>query len=78
MGTIIRYELPKASDVEIAVFDAPGRRLAVVDRGRKAAGENACRWDGRDASGRLVQSGVYFLRLRASSGEAVRKMVVVR
>lgn len=78
MGTIIRYELPKASDVEIAVFDAAGRRLAVVDRGRKEAGENACRWDGRDASGRLVQSGVYFLRLRASSGEAVRKMVVVR
>ena len=78
MGTIIRYELPKPSDVEIAVFDAAGRRLAVVDRGPKEAGENICRWDGRDASGRLVQSGVYFLRLRASSGEAVRKMVVVR
>ncbi len=78
MGTIIRYELPDPARVEIAVFDAAGRRIAVVDEGPKEAGENVCRWDGRDASGRLVQSGVYFLRLRASSGEAVRKMVVVR
>jgi hypothetical protein len=78
MGTIIRYELPEASAVEIEVFDAAGRRVAVVDRGRKEAGENVCRWDGRDHGGRLVQSGVYFLRLRAASGEAVRKMVVVR
>ncbi len=78
MGTLVRYELPAAAAVEIEVFDAAGRRVAVVERGAKDAGLNVSRWDGRDGNGVLVQSGVYFLRLRSSAGEAVRKMIVLR
>ena len=78
MGTVIRYSLPEPSPVEIAIFDAAGRLIAVLDGGPTRAGENVRHWDGRDRGGALVQSGVYFLRLRTRAGEASRKMIVVR
>jgi hypothetical protein len=78
MGTLVRYELHKASEIEITVFDAVGRRIAIIDRGWKPEGLNMCRWDGRNGNGGLVQSGVYFLRLRSGEGDAVRTMVILR
>lgn len=78
-GTIVVYTLPAAAPVELSVYDAAGRRVAVIDRGWRGAGErHAARWDGRNANGALVQSGVYFLRLRAGASESVRTMVVLR
>ena len=78
-GTIVVYTLPDAARVELAVYDAAGRRIAVIDRGWRDAGDrHAARWDGRDGNGVLVQSGVYFLRLRAGADERVRKIVVLR
>jgi len=41
-------------------------------------GAFAATWDGRDASGHAVGSGVYFYRLRAGEFEAVRKMTRVQ
>jgi len=35
-------------------------------------------WDGRDSEGRLLSSGVYFLRLEGMGMRAVGKMVLVR
>jgi hypothetical protein len=35
-------------------------------------------WDGRDAGGRPVASGVYFYRLQAGADRAVRKMALLR
>jgi hypothetical protein len=56
----IRYTLPVAGKVAIAIDDGQGRRirhlLAEVDR---RAGDNVESWDGRDDSGRLVLPGSY-------------------
>lgn len=78
MGTIASYELPADGTVELSVFDVSGRLVAIVDRGRRQAGVNFVRWDGKDLDGKPVQSGLYFLRLRCDAGVAVRKMVVLR
>jgi len=72
------FALPSASFVELAVYDVSGRRVAVIDRGERGAGESPYRWDGRDSSGGLLASGVYFLRLSSSTGEAVKKIVILR
>ncbi len=50
---------PGAESVE--VFDAGGRRIAVLTR---TGGGAALRWDCRDSSGRLVDSGVYIAKIR--------------
>jgi hypothetical protein len=76
--TTIRYTLPQASDVELAVFGVDGKLVRVLQSGAKPAGTFAATWDGRDDSGRSVASGVYFYRLRAGSFNETRKMVLLK
>lgn len=77
-GSRIRFVLPEAAAVAFAVYDASGRRVATPARGRYAGGEGEVLWDGRDASGRPVAPGVYFVRATASSGAAASTRILVR
>jgi hypothetical protein len=73
-GTAVRYELAAAARVELDVRDVGGRVVRVLARGTRAPGAHVAAWDGRNASGTSVASGVYFARLRLDSGagEAIR------
>jgi hypothetical protein len=64
----------------LAVYDVSGREVAVLMDGVHAAGRYEASWDGRDARGKEVRRGVYFLRLeRGGRGQvAVRKLIKVR
>ena len=76
--TILRYEVGEKGPVELAIFDLQGqlvRRLMsrIQSRGRYEVG-----WDGLNARGEPVASGVYVSRLRVGSSYAgSRKMVLV-
>jgi hypothetical protein len=63
--TSLRFTLAQAADVRLEVYDAAGRRVAVVLDRRLPAGPGAAAWDGADESGRQVGPGVYFYRLSA-------------
>jgi YVTN family beta-propeller protein len=63
--TSLRFTLARAADVRLEVYDAAGRRVAVVLDRRLPAGPGAAAWDGADESGRQVGPGVYFYRLSA-------------
>jgi hypothetical protein len=77
-GTVLSYSLDAPADVELAVYDVAGRRAALIERSSRGAGEYWRPWDGKDEGGRRLSSGVYFLRLKAGSSEAVRKIVILR
>ena len=76
--TTVSFALPEASNVELAVYDISGRRMALIERGREEEGVVNRSWNGKDDHGRPLASGVYFLRLRAETSEAVRKIVILR
>ena len=76
--TTIRFELAEAGPVTLAVFDAQGRRVATLARGFYAAGEHAAAWDGRDATGRPVGSGVYLYRLLVQPVSGGQRQVYIR
>lgn len=59
----------------IDVFDLTGRRIRTLGATR---GTGEVTWDGRDDQGKPAPSGQYFLRVRAESGSAVRKVRIVR
>ncbi len=77
-STTLRFGVRDASPVTLEIFDAVGRRVRTLLRGTRGTGESLVSWDGRDASGRAVASGVYFARLRAAGTSQVRKLVRVR
>jgi hypothetical protein len=74
----LRVGLPKASDVAIEVFDVAGRRVRSELTATLAAGWRDIDFDGRDAVGQTLPSGVYFYRVRAAGETITRKMVIAR
>jgi predicted outer membrane repeat protein len=76
--TTITFALARAEQARIAVHDPSGRRLVVLVDRELAAGTHTVSWNGRDEAGRALPSGSYLVRLETTSGEAVRKAVLVR
>jgi hypothetical protein len=77
-STHIRFSLPSAGAHSLAVYDVSGRRVRVLSEGMREAGIGDVEWDGRDGSGALVPSGVYFYRLEAGSGNLEGRAVLRR
>ena len=83
-STCIVYSIPKATNVELSIYDICSRLIRSLVRGKASAGTYLVRWDGKDSSGKEVGSGVYLYRLRAGPGKGqedfvrVKKMVLVR
>jgi hypothetical protein len=71
-------ELSLAGQVGAEVSDASGRRVWKLREDAFAPGRHVLRWDGRDASGRPVPSGVYFMRVTSGPRSSVLKLVQAR
>lgn len=61
-----------------AVYDVQGRLIKILYKGGMEAGIGTFRWDGTDARGREVGSGVYFCRLDINGASVRKKMVLIR
>jgi hypothetical protein len=67
--TQIRYALPSASHVHLAVYNAAGRLIRTLADSDESAGEGKTKtWDGFTDNGVQAPSGVYVYRLTARSG----------
>jgi hypothetical protein len=77
-GTEIRFEVARTSDVSIKVFNAMGQLVRTLHDGRVEAGKHAVQWDGKNAAGQKVSSGVYFYKMHSDRFNATRKMLVLR
>jgi hypothetical protein len=78
-ATTIRFGVPVSGKVAVEIYDVTGRRVrTLVERVGEAGREHVVQWDGRDASGREMPSGVYFGVLRSESGIVTRKLVLLR
>jgi tetratricopeptide (TPR) repeat protein len=76
--TVIRYKLPTASQVSLKVYDMLGREVATLLYGMKQAGSYSATFDGEK-----LASGVYIIRLVASSEEGksfvqTKKMILTK
>jgi hypothetical protein len=77
-GTVIKFALPERTEVELAVYDLSGRRVATMVKESRGAGVHEERYTLTDDGGKPLPAGVYLYRLTAGSDVAARKMVVVR
>lgn len=78
-GTVrVSFRLPRPARLRLELFDALGRRVAVLAEGAAGMAEQVVTWDGRDATGNRVPPGVYRLRLSAGERSESRPLVLVR
>jgi hypothetical protein len=61
--------------VDLRVFAVDGREVRGLVHDLLPVGAHAVAWDGRDARGRRVPAGVYFLRLEAPGTRFTRRIV---
>ncbi len=81
--TWIPYHLANPSDVRITIYDTRGILVRQLDLGHQHEGyytsrSRAAYWDGRNAVGERVASGVYFYQLQAEGLSYSRRMVIVK
>jgi len=81
-GTTFSFALSEPAAATLEIYDVAGRRVRALVRLAEAPGERSVFFDGRDASGGRLASGVYFARLSvrgpASMEHATRKFSVLR
>jgi hypothetical protein len=76
--TAVRFDLPRPERVRLEILSLAGRRLIVLQDGLLPPGRHEILWDGRDAGGQPVASGVYFYRLIAGSSRMARTMALIK
>ncbi len=77
-GTTIRYQLPAASCVRLGIYDILGRRVRTLVQRQEGAGYHRVVWDGRNAAGAPVSSGVYFYVLQTEGFVKRLRMMIVK
>jgi flagellar hook assembly protein FlgD len=75
---LLSYRLDAPATVRLAVYDLAGRCVRVLVHAVEARGDHSCIWDGRDAQGRRVAAGVYWLRLEAGDRHASQPVTLHR
>jgi len=76
--TSIKYDMPKAGDVQIAVFNVLGQRVTDLINGYQEAGSHEVVWNGKDDAGSSVASGIYFYRIKTSEFSDTKKMLLMK
>ena len=81
--TWIPFKLAQNEDVTINIYNVKGQLIRTLHVGDKKAGvymtkNKAVYWDGQNATGEAVSSGIYFYRLQVGEFSATRKMVIVK
>ena len=81
--TWIPYQLAKPADVTVCIYAADGKLVRTLTLGHQAVGKyyhrsRAAYWDGKNAQGEAVASGVYFYTLTAGDFSATRKMLILK
>jgi hypothetical protein len=77
-STIIDYKLEKESPVDLAVYDLGGRKVAQLVGDVQPAGAHSVVWNGQDADGKVVSTGIYFYRLQTNGQSTTKRMVLLK
>ena len=76
--TEIAFTLDNTSNISLTIFNTLGQKVKVLASGTKNAGSYKVNWDGRDASGATVSTGLYFYTLSDGNNSFTRKMALMK
>ena len=77
-STIISYNLPIDSHVNIAIFDVLGRKVKTLTDQYMKVGKHLIQWNGVNDQGKLVAGGVYIYKIQSGDYKESKKMILVK
>jgi hypothetical protein len=76
--TILRYDLPEDTQVNITIYDIMGREVRTLVNNQQSAGYKSVVWDATNDLGQPVSAGMYLYRISAEEFVQVKKMVLLK
>ncbi|MDZ7314921.1 MAG: T9SS type A sorting domain-containing protein [candidate division KSB1 bacterium] len=76
--TEIRYRVDSAADVSLTIYSLSGKMVKSLFSGFQNEGTFRISWDGRNADGSLVDSGIYICELRIGERTIHHKMTLIK
>jgi hypothetical protein len=77
-STTIQFSVTSAGNVELAVYNILGQRVRTLLNSETAAGSYKVQFDGKDDSGLILSSGVYFYKINTGNFVQTKKMVFLK
>ncbi|MBN2260307.1 MAG: T9SS type A sorting domain-containing protein [Clostridiales bacterium] len=72
-NTNVEYFLPENSDVEISLYDMLGKKIKVLFKGCREAGDHTL-----ETSMSNIAAGTYYYRLEAGNNREIRKCIIIK
>ena len=77
-STVIRFDLPNPADVVLKIYNVRGQEVKTLLNERQSAGRKSVTWDGTDAAGLRVSTGVYVYRIQSDQFSKSKKLVFLQ
>jgi hypothetical protein len=76
--TVIAYDLPKASEVQLIIYNMLGQKVKTLVHGTQEPKQYKILWNGMNEQGEKVASGIYIYQLRTDETVATKKMILMK
>jgi ligand-binding sensor domain-containing protein len=78
MSTTIEFQLNTAKQIKISIFDISGRLVNTILNSTLMPGSYEINWNGKNAVGNYIASGVYFATISSSNQKSTLKLVLIK
>jgi hypothetical protein len=76
--TRIQFSIPESANVTLTIYDITGREVTRLINEPLGTGTYTATWDGRNANGHIISSGVYLYRITAGSFVDTKRMIFIK
>lgn len=77
-STNISFNLKKKENVQVFVYNIKGQRVNTIADQNMLPGEKEIVWNGKDYQGKTVSSGIYFIKVKSESVNAIKKAILLK
>lgn len=77
-ATTIEYQIPKAGDVEVNIYNIAGQLIRTIESSFKTAGSYKVNWNSRNDFNQSVASGIYILYVKHENLFLTKKIILIK
>lgn len=74
----INFELKKANNVCLEVYNIKGQKVKTIFNGTKNTGKHSFNWNGLNENNQKVANGMYFYKLSTQQGMEIKKAILIK